>query len=197
MMFAKLRAALGLEKRKPKKRTSRPSREAKTKDGGAANKQSTASSRDVAILSPRLASFEEFRYMLKDLSKRLESIRENPEETYLINTEVNVRVLGVLENLSALTERNTVALESLAGRSPVKQHEEGTSDKKRRAREVLAALESCGPLTYEELRKELKPEVTYNRVTALVSEMIRDGVPLQREGRPVRVGLGESLTESN
>jgi hypothetical protein len=135
--------------------------------------------------------------MLKDLSRRLEAIRENPEETYLVNTEVNIRVLGVLENLSALSERNTVALEKLAGQAPIKQHEELTSDKKRRAREVLAVLERCGPVTYEELRKELRPEVTYNRVTALVSEMIRDGVPLQREGKPVRVSLGESLTGSN
>jgi hypothetical protein len=135
--------------------------------------------------------------MLKDLSRRLEAIRENPEETYLINTEVNIRVLGVLENLSALTERNTAALENLASQSPLKQHKEQTSVKKRRAREVLGVLERCGPLTYEELRKELKPEVTYNRVTALVSEMIRDGVLLQREGKPVRVSLGDSLTGSN
>ena len=149
------------------------------------------------MLSPRLIRFEEFRYMLKDLSRRLEAIRENPEWTYLINTEVNIRVLGVLENLSALTERNTAALENLASQSPLKQHKEQTSVKKRRAREVLGVLERCGPLTYEELRQELKPEVTYNRVTALVSEMIRDGVPLQREGKPVRVSLGDSLTGSN
>lgn len=149
------------------------------------------------MLSPRLARFEEFRHMLKDLSRRLEAIRENPEETYLVNTEVNFRVLGVLENLSVLTERNTIALESVASQTPVNRHKEQTSDKKRRAREVLAVLERCGPLTYEELRKELKPEVTYNRVTALVSEMIRDGVPLQREGKPVRVSFGESLTGSN
>ena len=197
MMFTKLRAALGLEKRRPKMRISRPSREAKIAYSGTADKKSTASSRDVTVLSPQLASFEEFRYMLKDLSRRLEAIRENPEETYLINTEVNFRVLGFLENLSALTERNTVALENLASQSPVKEYEEQTSDKKRRAREVLAVLERRGPLTYEELRKELKPEVTYNRVTALVSEMIRDGVPLLREGKPVRVSLGESLTGSN
>ena len=196
-MFTKLKAVLGWKERKPKQKTSRRSREAKTADSGTADKKSTASSRDVEMISPQLASFEKFRQMLKDFSKRLEDIRENPEETYLINTEVNFKILGVLENLSALTERNTRVLESLAGQATLKQQEEQSSDKKRRAREVLAALERCGPLTYEELRKELRPEVTYNRVTALVSEMIRDGVPLQREGRPVRVGFERPLTGSN
>ena len=99
--------------------------------------------------------------------------------------------------MEVLSGGNTVAIESLTIQAPPKQHKEQTSDKKRRAREVLAVLERCGPPTYEELHKELRSEVTYNRGTTLVLEMIRDGVPLQREGRPVRVSLGESLTESN
>ena len=135
--------------------------------------------------------------MLKDLSRRIEAIRNNPEETYLINTEVTFRVLGVLENLAALTEKNTTALEKFVGKTPIIQHEANESHKKRRAREVLAVLERSGALTYEELRKELRPPVTYNRVTALVSEMIRDGIPLTREGKPVRVDLKENLTGSN
>jgi hypothetical protein len=135
--------------------------------------------------------------MMKDFSRRLEAIRENPAETYFVNTEVTLRILDALEKLSVLTERNTVALERLAGQIPIKQHTQHESDKKRRAREVIAVLERCGALTYEELRRELKPQVSYNRVTAWVSEMIRDGVTLERAGKPVRVSLENSLTGSN
>jgi hypothetical protein len=135
--------------------------------------------------------------MLKDFSKRLEAIRDNPQETYLINTEIIFRLLGVLENTANLGERNTVALESWTVGAPVQQHKQQHPDKKRRAREVLAVLERCGPLSYEELRRELKPRISYNRITALVSEMIRDGIPLQREGKPVRFSLEEPFTGSN
>lgn len=144
-----------------------------------------------------MTNFEGFRQMLKDLSKRLDAIRENPEETYLLNTELSFRILGVLENLANVTEKNTNTLEKLAGNAPQINGTEPEKDRKRRAREVLAVLESCGPLTYEELRRELKPTITYKRVTALVSEMIRDGVPLVRQGKPVKVSLGDSLTGSN
>jgi hypothetical protein len=144
-----------------------------------------------------MANFEGFRHMLKDLSKRLEAIKEHPEETYLINTELSLRVLDALENIADATEKNTIALEKLAGNVPQLQRAEPEKDRKRRAREVLAVLERCGPLTYEELRQELKPAISYKRVTALVSEMIRDGVALDREGKPVRVSLGSSLTVSN
>lgn len=141
------------------------------------------------MASPWITNFEGFRHVMKDFSRRLEAIRENPEETYLVNTEVTLRIFDALEKLSFLTERNTIALEGLAGQKPIEQQKEHGSDKKRRAREVLRVLERCGALTYEELRRELKPKVSYNRVTALVSEMIRDGVPLVREGKPVRVNL--------
>ena len=135
--------------------------------------------------------------MLKDLSKRLDAIREHPQEAFLINTELNFRLLGVLENLANATEKNTIAIENLAGNTRQIRHTEPDKDRKRRAREVLAVLERCGPLTYKELRRELKPTISYKRVTALVSEMIRDGVPLDREGKPVKVSLGNPLTESN
>jgi hypothetical protein len=134
---------------------------------------------------------------LKDLSKRLEAIRSNPEETYLVNTELTLRVLDVLETLAALAEKNTSSLEKMTDQMPFIQQQEGDSGKKRRAGEVLGVLERSGPLSYEELRMELIPPITYKRVTALVSEMIRDGIPLIREGKPVRVSLEETLTRSN
>ena len=140
-----------------------------------------------------MANFQGFRHMLKDLSRRLEAIRDNPEETYLVNTEITFRLLGVLENLAGLTEKNSATLERLAERqTPIIPQNRSESDKKRRARAVIAVLENHGPLAYEELCKALKPSVSYNRVTALVSEMIRDGIPLKREGKPVRVTLGAS-----
>lgn len=154
------------------------------------------SSRDVSPSSSWGASFEGFRHMMKDLSRRLEAIREDPGETYLINTELTLRLLGVLESLAGLTERNTVALERLTGQKPAITQELLDSDKKKRAREVLGVLERAGPLTYEELRKALNPPITYNRVTALVSEMIRDGIPLKREGKPVVVSVEVPLTGS-
>ena len=156
----------------------------------------STSSRESLPQSPLISRFEGYRHVLKDFSKRLEAIKNNPEETYLVNTELTARVLEILENLARSTEKNTVVLERLAGQKPIIQHESSDLNRKRRAREVLAVLERSGPLTYEELRKELKPQVTYKRVTALVSEMIRDGIPLKREGKPVRVSLEENLTGS-
>jgi hypothetical protein len=195
-MFEKLKALIKTEKQKPEK-GSRSSREVKTVARADSNKGPIGSSREVATPPQWLANFEGFRSMLKDLSRRLVAIRENPEETYLINTEVIFRVVGVLENLSVLTERNTAALEKLSGQALIKEHKQQQSKKIRRAREVLGVFERCGALSYEELREELRPQVSYNRVTALVSEMIRDGVPLVRDGKPVRVSFENSLTGSN
>jgi hypothetical protein len=196
-MLAKFRALVTSKKGNPNQRTSRRSRESKSAAGGDSNKKSSATSREVPVSSPWMANFEGFRHMLKDLSKRLDAIRENPEETYLINSELTFRLLGVLENIAEATEKNTIALQKLAGNTTQIQHTEREKLRKRRAREVLAVLERCGPLTYEELRRELKPIISYKRVTALVSEMIRDGVALDREGKPVRVSLGNPLTGSN
>ena len=196
-MFGAFRTLLRTRKTRTSQRTSRHSREEKPARRADPTETPPVSSRDRTIPYPGVVGFEGFRYMLKDLSRRIEAIRENPEETYLINTEATLRLLGILENLSLLTEKNTITLEKLSGQGTANQHEQDDSGKKRRAREVLRALERCGELTYEELRRELKPQVSYNRVTALVSEMIRDGVPLTREGRPVRVSLAEPLTGSN
>jgi hypothetical protein len=195
-VFEKLRALIKPQKEKPKSRSG-SSRELKTAARADLRGRSTPTSREVATPSQWLANFEGFRHMMKDFSRRLEAIRENPEETYFVNTEVTLRVLDALEKLSLLTERNTTALETLASQIPITQRIQHESYKKRRAREVLTVLERCGALTYEELRRELKPQISYNRVTALVSEMIRDGIPLEREGKPVTVSLRDALTGSN
>lgn len=189
-MLARLKTLVRRKKQEPSRQTPRLSRELKPGAEEDSIKKPTASYRDLPSPFPWMSNFEGFRHMFKDLSKRLNAIRGNPEETYLINTEVNLRLLGVLENIANATERNAAALEKLTEQARIKQHAEDDSDKKRRAREVLGILEKCGPLTYEELRRELKPEISYKRVTALVSEMIRDGVPLQRQGKPVKVSLG-------
>jgi hypothetical protein len=189
-MFEKLKTLLQNKKGKPKK-ISRPSRELKTIAERETIIKPPVSSRDSATTSPWIVNFQSFRNMLKDFSKRIESIKENPEEAYLINTEISFRLLGVLENLVHLAEKNTAVLEKLDFQNPIIRDDMKDSDKRRRAREVLAVLENRGALTYEELRKELKPQISYKRVTALVSEMIRDGIPLKREGKPVRVILGD------
>ena len=183
-MFSKLKTFINREKAKSSE-SSRCSREEKIESRRARSQKISGTSR------------ADFRYKLKDLSKRLEAIRSNPEETYLINTELTLRVLDVLETLADLTEKNTSSLERLTDQVPPIQQQEADSKKKRRAGEVLGVLERSGPLSYEELRMELIPPVTYKRITALVSEMIRDGIPLIREGKPVRVSLEETLTGSN
>ena len=44
--------------------------------------------------------------MLKDLSRRLGAIRDNPEDACLVNTEMAFGLLGVLEDLAHLTDRH-------------------------------------------------------------------------------------------
>ena len=195
-MFSKLKAFINRETAKSSG-SSRCSREEKIEGKRARSQKISETSREPFAHSWLNSSFADFRYKLKDLSKRLEAIRSNPEETYLINTELTLRVLGVLENLADLTEKNTSRLERLTDRVPSIQQQEADSSKKRRAGEVLGVLERSGPLSYEELRMELIPPVTYKRITALVCEMIRDGIPLIRKGKPVRVSLEETLTRSN
>lgn len=46
------------------------------------------------------------------------------------------------------------------------------------------------PLTYPELGQLLDPPVSPKRAARLVSQMIRDGVELKREGTPRKVSLG-------
>jgi hypothetical protein len=195
-MFSKLKALFTRETAKPSD-SSRCSREEENEAKRTCSQQISETPREPFAHSWLNSSFENFRYKLKDLSKRLEAIRSNPEETYLINTELTLRVLDVLETLVNLTEKNTSSLERLTDQVPPLQQQEAHFSKKRRAGEVLGVLERSGPLSYEELRSELIPPVTYKRITALVSEMIRDGIPLIREGKPVRVSLAETLTGSN
>ena len=135
--------------------------------------------------------FENIRNMLKGFSKRMEAIKNRPEESYLINTEVSLRLLEVLEHIAQLSEQNALNLEKMAADTHTPNPKIEGSDKKRRAREVLAVLEQNGALTYNELRIKLKPAISYNRATALVAEMIRDGIALKKQGRPVKVSFAD------
>lgn len=66
----------------------------------------------------------------------------------------------------------------------VKEDEDGIIG---RAGEIVDALTKFGPMAYKELAEELG--LTYKRVVRLVSQMVRDGVKLKREGRPRKVRL--------
>ena len=129
-MFSKLRAFIGRETAKPSER-SRSSREEKTEAKQATSQKISETSREPFTHSWLNASFADFRHKLKDLSKRLEAIRNNPEETYLINTELTLRVLDVLETLANLTEKNAASLERLTDPVPPLQQQEAHSSKKR------------------------------------------------------------------
>ena len=48
---------------------------------------------------------------------------------------------------------------------------------------------SANPLTYEELGQLLDPPVSPKRAARLVSQMVRDGVELKREGTPRKVSI--------
>jgi hypothetical protein len=133
--------------------------------------------------------FDDIRNLLKDLSKRIESIKNDPQETYLINTEISFKLLLVLEHMAQISEKNASNLEKLIGKTNAPSIKIEKEDKKRRAREVLAVLEQNGALTYNELRLMLKPPISYKRVTALIAEMTRDGIELKKQGRPVKVSL--------
>lgn len=56
-----------------------------------------------------------------------------------------------------------------------------------RADQIHDTLEELGPLTYNELAEQLG--LTYKRVARLVSQMVRDGVKLTREGKPRKVNI--------
>lgn len=60
---------------------------------------------------------------------------------------------------------------------------------KGRAEEIIYCLREFGPLTYKELADKM--DVTYKRAARLVSQMVRDGVGLKREGKPRKVSLEE------
>jgi hypothetical protein len=187
-MFKKIRAFFQNQTGETEE-TSRSSRDTKEVAAGVSGQKLALSSREFSGHDPWQTNFENIRKMLKSFSKRIESIKNNPEESYLINTEVLFRLLEVLENFTKLTEKNASSLEKMAENihRPIPKIER--SYEKRRAREVIAVLESNGELTYNQLRNSLKPPISYNRVTALIAEMMRDGIALKKRGRPVKVSL--------
>jgi hypothetical protein len=108
------------------------------------------SSREISGHDSWQTNFENIRNMLKGFSKRMESIKNNPEESYLINTEVSLRLLEVLEHLAKISEQNALSLERIGQNtySPIPKVE--GSDKKRRAREVTC----CHTFTVSVLLKD-------------------------------------------
>lgn len=79
---------------------------------------------------------------------------------------------------------------------PDEPEEELTEDVKEDLREDLKSqadlihdlLEEKGPMTYEEIGKALG--ISKKRASNIVSNMIRDGVELKREGKPRKVTIG-------
>lgn len=63
-------------------------------------------------------------------------------------------------------------------------------DLRGQADQIHDILEDIGPLSYEELGDMLEPPVSPKRAARLVSQMIRDGVELKREGSPRKVSIG-------
>ena len=57
------------------------------------------------------------------------------------------------------------------------------------ADQIHDILEKFGPLTYKEVAEKLDPSVSWKRASRLVSQMIRDGVELKREGSPRKVSI--------
>ena len=97
------------------KGTSRSSRDIKEAAADGFTQKFGSSSRAISGHDSWQTNFEDIRNMLKGFSKRMESIKNNPEESYLINTEVSFRLLEVLEHLTRLTEKNTSRLENKTG----------------------------------------------------------------------------------
>ncbi len=62
-------------------------------------------------------------------------------------------------------------------------------DLKGQADQIHDILEDVGSLPYKELGEMLEPPVSPKRVARLVSQMVRDGVELKREGSPRKVSL--------
>jgi len=57
-----------------------------------------------------------------------------------------------------------------------------------RAGQIIDLITSQGPMTYNQIGDTLS--LSYKRVVRLVSQMVRDGIDLKREGRPRKVSLG-------
>ena len=56
-----------------------------------------------------------------------------------------------------------------------------------RAGEIMDLVTAKGPLTYKQLAKEL--DLPYKRIVRLVSQMVRDGIDITRDGKPRTVSL--------
>ena len=62
-------------------------------------------------------------------------------------------------------------------------------DLKGQSDQIHDILEDVGPLTYEALGNMIEPPISPKRAARLVSQMIRDGVKLKREGKPRKVSI--------
>jgi len=71
--------------------------------------------------------------------------------------------------------------------SPVEPEPEKELPFKGRAGQIIDILMESSPLTYNELAEKMG--VTYKRAARLISQMVRDGVNLKREGKPRKVSL--------
>lgn len=69
------------------------------------------------------------------------------------------------------------------------EEEDLREDLKGQADQIHDLLETSEPLTYEEIGHHLDPQVSADRASRLVSQMIRDGVELKREGSPRKVSI--------
>ena len=72
---------------------------------------------------------------------------------------------------------------------PEPEDEDLREDLVGQADQIHDILELMGPLTYEELGRGLDPPVSPKRAARLVSQMVRDGVELKREGSPRKVSI--------
>ena len=72
----------------------------------------------------------------------------------------------------------------------VEVEEDLREDLKGQADQIHDLLEEFGPLTYNEIGQMIVPTVSDKRAARLISQMIRDGVELKREGSPRKVSIG-------
>ena len=59
---------------------------------------------------------------------------------------------------------------------------------KGRAGEIIDLIKDKGPMTYNQIGDALN--LSYKRIVRLVSQMVRDGISLLREGKPRKVRIG-------
>lgn len=71
---------------------------------------------------------------------------------------------------------------------PEDEQEDLREDLRGQADQIHDLLEEKGPLSYEEIGEAIG--VSAKRATNIVSNMVRDGVELKREGMPRKVSIG-------